>query len=107
MLTDLGVHPLVELAIRLVDVDTMTALHVHFMNEPGPTDVLAFPMDELHDRMPVILPKDDAQGLTPAFSPDGKYLMWSSKRTKDGTTQLFIAKYHAPDDEADQVKPTP
>lgn len=32
----------------------------------------------------------------PAFSPDGKYLMWSSKRTKDDTTQLFIAKYHAP-----------
>jgi probable rRNA maturation factor len=50
VLTDLGVHPLVELSIRLVDVEAMTALHVHFMNEPGPTDVLAFPMDELHDR---------------------------------------------------------
>jgi probable rRNA maturation factor len=50
VLTDLGVHPLVELSIRLVDVDAMTALHVHFMNEPGPTDVLAFPMDELHDQ---------------------------------------------------------
>jgi probable rRNA maturation factor len=43
------VHPLVELSIRLVDVDAMSALHQHFMNEPGPTDVLAFPMDELHD----------------------------------------------------------
>ena len=31
-------------------VDAMTALHEHFMNEPGPTDVLAFPMDELDDR---------------------------------------------------------
>jgi len=50
VLTDLGVHPLVELSIRLVDVDAMTALHLHFMNEPGPTDVLAFPMDELHDQ---------------------------------------------------------
>jgi probable rRNA maturation factor len=48
------VHPLVELSIRLVDVDSMTALHEHFMNEPGPTDVLAFPMDELHDQ------RDDA-----------------------------------------------
>ena len=28
----------------------MTALHVHFMDEPGPTDVLAFPMDELDDQ---------------------------------------------------------
>ncbi|HTR70800.1 MAG TPA: rRNA maturation RNase YbeY [Mycobacteriales bacterium] len=50
VLNDKGVNPLVELSIRLVDVDAMTALHVHFMNEPGPTDVLAFPMDELHDR---------------------------------------------------------
>jgi probable rRNA maturation factor len=48
VLDDVGVHPLVELSIRLVDVDAMTALH--FMDEPGPTDVLAFPMDELHDR---------------------------------------------------------
>jgi probable rRNA maturation factor len=50
VLDDLGVHPLVELSIRLVDVDAMAALHIHFMDEPGPTDVLAFPMDELHDR---------------------------------------------------------
>jgi probable rRNA maturation factor len=59
VLDDLGVHPLVELSIRLVDVDAMTALHVHFMDEPGPTDVLAFPMDELHDH------RDDVE------SPDG------------------------------------
>jgi probable rRNA maturation factor len=50
VLNEMGVHPLVELSIRLVDVDAMTALHEHFMNEPGPTDVLAFPMDELHDQ---------------------------------------------------------
>jgi probable rRNA maturation factor len=50
VLTEMGVHPLVELSIRLVDVEAMTALHVQFMEEPGPTDVLAFPMDELHDR---------------------------------------------------------
>ncbi|HTW21068.1 MAG TPA: rRNA maturation RNase YbeY [Mycobacteriales bacterium] len=49
VLDELGVHPLVELSIRLVDVEAMTALHVHFMDEQGPTDVLAFPMDELHD----------------------------------------------------------
>jgi len=49
VLDEFGVNPLVELSIRLVDVEAMTALHVHFMDEPGPTDVLAFPMDELHD----------------------------------------------------------
>jgi len=50
VLDEMGVHPLVELSIRLVDVDSMTSLHEHFMDEPGPTDVLAFPMDELHDQ---------------------------------------------------------
>jgi probable rRNA maturation factor len=54
VLDAMGVHPLVELSVRLVDVDAMSALHEHFMNEPGPTDVLAFPMDELHDH------RDDA-----------------------------------------------
>jgi len=54
VLDEMGVHPLVELSVRLVDVDAMTALHEHFMNEPGPTDVLAFPMDELNDQ------RDDA-----------------------------------------------
>ena len=32
----------------------------------------------------------------PVFSPDGKYLMWSSKRTGDRTTQVFIARFHLP-----------
>ena len=50
VLDAMRVHPLVELSVRLVDVESMAALHEHFMNEPGPTDVLAFPMDELHDQ---------------------------------------------------------
>jgi probable rRNA maturation factor len=50
VLDEMKVHPLVELSVRLVDVDAMSALHEHVMNEPGPTDVLAFPMDELHDQ---------------------------------------------------------
>src|SRR5205823_3356185 len=50
VLDQMRVHPLVELSIRLVDVPAMTSLHEHFMDEPGPTDVLAFPMDELHDQ---------------------------------------------------------
>jgi WD40 repeat protein len=32
----------------------------------------------------------------PVFSPDGKYLMWSSKRTADKTTQVFIARFRFP-----------
>lgn len=43
----LRIHPEVELSILLVDEDTMSAYHEKFMDEPGPTDVLSFPMDEL------------------------------------------------------------
>jgi probable rRNA maturation factor len=41
------VHPQAELSIVLVDEPAMAQLHVHWMDEPGPTDVLSFPMDEL------------------------------------------------------------
>ena len=36
-----------ELNIVLVDEAAMEQLHVQWMDEPGPTDVLSFPMDEL------------------------------------------------------------
>lgn len=36
-----------DISIRFVDEAEMSALHVEWMNEPGPTDVLSFPMDEL------------------------------------------------------------
>ncbi len=36
-----------DVAILLVDEGAMEALHVQWMDEPGPTDVLSFPMDEL------------------------------------------------------------
>ncbi|MCW4459650.1 rRNA maturation RNase YbeY [Microbacterium sp. MPKO10] len=36
-----------ELNIVLVDEGAMEQLHVQWMDEPGPTDVLSFPMDEL------------------------------------------------------------
>lgn len=40
-------HPNTDLFIRFVDLATMEELHIKFMDEPGPTDVLSFPMDEL------------------------------------------------------------
>lgn len=47
VLDQLRVHPQAELTITLVDEETMAALHVRWLNEPGPTDVMSFPMDEL------------------------------------------------------------
>lgn len=47
VLDQLHVHPDAEVAIVLVDEGAMEQLHVQWMDEPGPTDVLSFPMDEL------------------------------------------------------------
>lgn len=41
------VHPDADIALVLVDEAAMEQLHVQWMGEPGPTDVLSFPMDEL------------------------------------------------------------
>jgi probable rRNA maturation factor len=41
------VHPLAELCIKVVDEATMAELNEQWMEKEGPTDVLAFPMDEL------------------------------------------------------------
>ena len=46
-LDSLHVHRDAELAIVLVDEGAMEQLHLQWMDEPGPTDVLSFPMDEL------------------------------------------------------------
>lgn len=46
-LDQLRIHPQSELSILLVDEPTMAAYHEKYMDEPGPTDVLSFPMDEL------------------------------------------------------------
>ncbi|GAA2506445.1 rRNA maturation RNase YbeY [Streptomyces sp. NPDC059506] len=43
----LRIHPLSELSVIVVDTEAMEQLHVQWMDEPGPTDVLSFPMDEL------------------------------------------------------------
>jgi probable rRNA maturation factor len=56
VLDALQVHQLAELSVMIVDEPTMTHLHEHFMGEPGPTDVLAFPMDELRP-----VPEDEEQ----------------------------------------------
>ncbi|KQZ07212.1 rRNA maturation RNase YbeY [Microbacterium sp. MEC084] len=46
-LAALHVSPDADVAIVLVDEGAMEQLHLQWMDEPGPTDVLSFPMDEL------------------------------------------------------------
>ncbi|PZM91617.1 MAG: rRNA maturation RNase YbeY [Actinobacteria bacterium] len=45
-LNEMGVNPLAELSILLVDAEYMAELNHRWMGGDGPTDVLAFPMDE-------------------------------------------------------------
>jgi probable rRNA maturation factor len=52
LITRLGLDPSCELDITLVDVPRMSELHLEWMQEPGPTDVLSFPMDELRSPGP-------------------------------------------------------
>lgn len=58
VLESMNVHPETELGILLVDESAIEQLHVQWMNLPGPTDVLSFPMDELRPGRP--------DSLTPA-----------------------------------------
>jgi probable rRNA maturation factor len=52
LIDSLFVHPDADLSIILVDTEAMERLHIEWMDEPGPTDVLSFPMDELRPGTP-------------------------------------------------------
>ncbi|GAB3674721.1 rRNA maturation RNase YbeY [Actinocorallia lasiicapitis] len=47
VLDGMQIHPMAELSILLVDEEAMHELNSKWMGEDKPTDVLAFPMDEL------------------------------------------------------------
>ncbi|KUG51508.1 rRNA maturation RNase YbeY [Serinicoccus chungangensis] len=60
VLDQLQVNPRAELTITLVDEETMAHLHERWMDLPGPTDVMSFPMDELRPGGSAGRPEDDA-----------------------------------------------
>jgi probable rRNA maturation factor len=43
----LGIHPDSDLAISIVSNEEIAELHQKWMDLPGPTDVMSFPMDEM------------------------------------------------------------
>ena len=60
VMDQMRVHPLAELCIKAVDVDTMAELNEQWMEKEGPTDVLAFPMDELR---PGLVDQEPEEGV--------------------------------------------
>ncbi|OJI00660.1 rRNA maturation RNase YbeY [Corynebacterium diphtheriae] len=66
VLGEMDVHPDAEATISVVDVATMSDLHVRWMDLEGSTDVMSFPMDELTPGMG----RPDAQPFGPAMLGD-------------------------------------
>ena len=60
------VNPAAELSILAVTEEVMSELHERWMDEPGPTDVMSFPMDELAEESR----RPDAPDLGPALLGD-------------------------------------
>ena len=71
LLDRLRLHPDCELGITLVDSERMSTLHEDWMHEPGATDVLSFPIDEVRPAEPGLDPVPGVLGdivLCPAFA---------------------------------------
>ncbi|MDU0969009.1 MAG: rRNA maturation RNase YbeY [Actinomycetaceae bacterium] len=52
VLKNMYVSPSAELSLVFVDPDAMEALHMQWLDLPGPTDVMSFPMDQLRPGTP-------------------------------------------------------
>ncbi len=59
---EMRVHPQADLCIKLVDEPAMETLHLQWMDLPGPTDVMSFPMDELRPGREDKEPEDGVLG---------------------------------------------
>lgn len=71
VMEQMRVHPGADLCIRLVDEPAMEVLHVQWMDLPGPTDVMSFPMDELRPGRDGVEPEEGVLGdivLCPSFA---------------------------------------
>ncbi len=49
---ELGLHPECDLTLAFINDEEMAQLHIKWMNLPGSTDVMSFPMDELKPNDP-------------------------------------------------------
>jgi probable rRNA maturation factor len=66
----MGVSPLAELSVLMVASAEMADLHQRWMDLPGPTDVMAFPMDEAGDGGHLAGGRPDSPPVGPALLGD-------------------------------------
>ena len=62
VMEQMRVHPQADLCLTLVDEAAMESLHVTWMDLPGPTDVMSFPMDELRPGREGVEPQEGMLG---------------------------------------------
>ena len=62
VMQQMHVHPDADLCVRIIDEAAMEVLHVQWMDLPGPTDVMSFPMDELRPGRDDEEPQDGVLG---------------------------------------------
>jgi probable rRNA maturation factor len=77
VMDQMRVHSMAELCIKLVDEPTIAQLNEQWMGKEGPTDVLAFPMDELR---PGLLDEEPEEGVL------GDLMIAPSVAAKQGET---------------------
>ena len=85
------VHPMAELCIKLVDEATIAELNEKWMDKEGPTDVLAFPMDELRPGMVNEEPEEGVLGdLVLCASVAGRQAVEAKHSTADELALLTV-----------------
>lgn len=113
VLAQLHVADGAELGILFVDEHAMEELHIKWMDEPGPTDVLSFPMDELRPGTAesptppgllgdvVVCPSVAAQqALTAGHTPEEEMLLL----TTHGILHLLGYDHAEPDEEKEMFQ---
>jgi probable rRNA maturation factor len=64
-----------ELSLSFVDTQEMAGLHERYANEPGPTDVLSFPLDEDGLLGDIVVCPAEAAGNNPDLSAELRLLV--------------------------------
>ena len=63
-------------------------------NKLGFSNFEVYLVDAAGERQPVRITHTDGFDGLPVFSPDGRQMMWTSNRTENGKSQLFIADWN-------------
>ncbi len=69
---------------------------IYATSKHGHTNYELYMMDDSGRNQTRVTYHDGADVL-PVFSPDGKWLMWTSKRSADGSAQIFIGRFAMPE----------